>query len=116
MVYVLFMKAQHILHLLLDLEGSSHSGFFSNTEVASIVLQQKIHGRLELLALANSMTQQGDSRLYDFVLNRSQKKVNKLVETVWEVETANEKIARSNLSRIDVLREQLISACICEGE
>ena len=34
---------------------------------------KKIHGRLELLALANSRTQQGDSRLYDFVLNRSQK-------------------------------------------
>ena len=43
-------------------------------------------------------------------------KVNELVETIWEVETATEKIARSKLSRIDVLREQLTSACICEGE
>ena len=41
-----------------------------STEVANIVLQQEIHGRLELLAHANSRTQQGDSRLCDFVLNR----------------------------------------------
>ena len=88
----------------------------SNTEVANIVLQQKIHGRLELLALAKSGTQQGDSHLYDFVLNRSRKKLNELVETVWEVETATKKIGRSKLSRIDILREQLTSACICEGE
>ena len=54
--------------------------------MANIVLQQKIHGRLELLALANSRTQQGDSRLFDFVLNRSQKKVNELVETISEGE------------------------------
>ena len=88
----------------------------SSTEGANIVLQQIINGRLELLALANSRTQQGDSRLYDFVLNRSQKMINELVETVWEVETATEKIARSTLSRIDILREQLTSTCICEGE
>ena len=55
-------------------KGRKKGIHMSNTEVANIVLQQKIHGRLELLALANSRTQQGDSRLYDFVLNRSQKR------------------------------------------
>ena len=97
-------------------KGRKKGKRMSNPEVASIVLQEKIHGRLELLALAKSRAQQGDSRLYDFVLNRSQKKVKELVETVWEVETATDKIARSKLSRIDILRKQLTSACICKGE
>ena len=75
----------------------------SNTELASIVLQQKIHGCIELLAFAKSRTQQGDGHLYYLVLTRSQKKVNELVETAWEVETVTKNIERSNLSRIDVL-------------
>ena len=54
-------------------KGRKKGKCMSNTEVANIVLQQKIHGRLELLALAKSRTQHGDSRLYDFVINRSQK-------------------------------------------
>ena len=97
-------------------KGRKKGKRMSNTEVANVFLHQKIHGRLELLALAKSRTQQGDSRLYDFVLNRSQKKLNELVETVWKVETATDKIGRSKMSRIDILREQLTSACICEGE
>ena len=88
----------------------------SNSEVGKIVLQNKIHGRLDLLALAKCKSQQGDSRLYDFVLNRSQKKLKELVETVWEVETATEKIARSKMSRLDILKQQLAGTCICNGQ
>jgi len=43
--------------------------------VAKLVLQQKVHSRLELLALAKSKAQQGDSCLYDFVLSRSQENI-----------------------------------------
>ena len=54
-------------------KGRKKGKRMSNTEVANIVLLQNIHGRLELLALAKSRTQQGDSPLDDIVLNRSQK-------------------------------------------
>ena len=88
----------------------------SNSEVANIVLKKKIHSRLHLLAHAKSMSRQGDNRLYDFLLNRSQKKVNELVDTVWEIETATEKVARSAMSRLQILQQQLTGACICNGE
>ena len=68
------------------------------------MLQNKINGHLDLLALAKCKSQQEDSRLYDFVLNRSQKKLKELVKTSWEVERATEKIARSKMSRLDIMQ------------
>ena len=88
----------------------------SNREVGEHCVKKKIHSRLHLLAHAKSMSRQGDNRLYDFLLNRSQKKVNELVDTVWEIETAIEKVARSAMSRLQILQQQLTGACICNGE
>ena len=59
----------------------------SNSEVAKIVSQNKICARIDLLALAKRQSQHRDTLLYDFVLNRSEKKLKEL-DTVWEVEAA----------------------------
>ena len=77
----------------------------SNSEVANIVLKNKIHSRLHLLAHAKSISRQGDNRLYDFMLNRSQKKVNELFDTVWEMETATDKVVRSAMSWLQILQQ-----------
>ena len=88
----------------------------SNTEVASIVVSKKIHARVDLLALAKSTLKSGDHRLYEFVLNRSEKKVKELLDTVWEVETASDKIQRSKMSRLEILQQELSNPCVCKGE
>ena len=51
----------------------------SNSEVAKIVLQNKIRVRIDLLALAKRQSQHRDTLLYDCVLNRSEKKLKELV-------------------------------------
>ena len=42
--------------------------------------------------------------------------MNELVDTVWESETASEKGARSAMSRLHILQQQLTGACIYNGE
>ena len=75
----------------------------SNSEVENIVLK-KLHSRLHLLVHATSISRQGDNHLYDFLLNRSQKKVNELVNTEWDIETATETVARSAMSRLQIVQ------------
>ena len=88
----------------------------SNSEVAKIVLQNKIRARIELLALAKRQSQHGDTLLYDFVLNRSEKKLKELVDTVWEDIAAADKIQCSKLSRLQILQQQITTPCICSGK
>ena len=87
-----------------------------NSEVAKIVLQNKIRVRIYLLALGKRQSRHGDTLLYDFVFNRSEKKLKELVDTVWEVEAAADKIQRSKLSRLQILQLQITTPCICSGE
>ena len=46
---------------------------------------------LEVLAYANSRKLVGDSALYEFVLNRGQKKLSELLKSVWDMQFAREK-------------------------
>ena len=50
------------------------------------------------------------------MLNRGDKKVNDLLHLVWEMETAKEKQERAQLTRLELLREQLHNMCVCSGE
>ena len=42
--------------------------------------------------------------------------MNELVDTVWDIETATKKGARSAMSRLHIVQQQLTCACICNGE
>ena len=42
--------------------------------------------------------------------------MNELDNTVWESETATETVARSAMSGLQILQQQLTGACICNGE
>ena len=88
----------------------------NNLDVAELILKQNVKSRTYLLALARAYKVQGETRLYEFVLNRGDKKVNELIQSVWEMESAREMIDRAAKSRLQILRDELLKACICKGE
>ena len=88
----------------------------SNFDVANIIVENKLRSPLDVLVRAKFSFEKGDRRLYEFVLNRGNKKLNDLLDTVWELETAKEKQERASMSRIDILKEQLSVGCTCEGQ
>ena len=80
------------------------------------MLKHKLHSRIDLLAFATCRFDESDKRLYEFVLNSGDKKLNDLIHLVWEMETAKEKQERSTLTRLDILRQQVNIQCICNGQ
>ena len=50
------------------------------------------------------------------LLNKNVKKLQELVDTVWEMETATEKLKRAKMTRVEILQQQLSVVCICQGE
>ena len=58
----------------------------TNLDVSSIITSNGIDSKLHLLALAKKKQTDGDSRLYEFVLNRGEKRVNELIQSVWAME------------------------------
>ena len=74
-----------------------------------------VKSRLDLLALAKTSAGNGDERLYEFVLNKNEKKLQELVDTVWEMETATEELQRAKMTRVEILQQQLSVVCICRA-
>ena len=71
---------------------------------------------LEVLAHANSRKIVGDLALYEFILSRGQKNVSELLKSVWDIQSAKEKLGRSSQTRIEILQAQLKEPCVCEGQ
>jgi len=88
----------------------------TNLEVASMITSNGIDSKLHLLALAKKRKTDGDSRLYEFVLNRGEKKVNELIQSVWAMEKAQQTLDRRSMSRIEILKKAYNDKCVCEGE
>ncbi len=88
----------------------------SNLQVSNVILKNRIHSRVHLLAYAKAQSSKGDTSLYEFILNKGTKKCHELLEAVWEMEGAKEKIDRASLSRLQILKQQLQQNCVCEGE
>ena len=63
-----------------------------NVQVAEIILKNQMHTMLEVLAHANSRKIVGDLALYEFILNRGQKKVSELLKSFWDIQSAKGKL------------------------
>ena len=96
--------------------AKKHKKRLDNLDVAELILKQGVKSRTHLLALARAYKIQGETRLYEFVLNRGDKKVNELIQSVWDIESAKEMIDRAAKSRLQILRDELLKECICKGE
>ena len=71
----------------------------------------------QLFAKANEQKQAGKTDLVSFVLFRSLKALNDLIENTWAMEGAVEKVALSNVTRIEIIKESIQVECVesCNG-
>ena len=83
----------------------------TNLQVADLIIKFKMRTMLEVLAYANSRKLVWDSVLYEFVLNRGQKKLSELLKSVWDMQFAREKLERSSQTRLETLQEYLKEKC-----
>lgn len=91
----------------------------SATGVSTIVKNNNIKSYTQLLAIAKTRQQAGQSDLFDYVLNRTEKHLHELVKKTWDMELAETVVQNQNLTRMDMLRvflEQTPCTDPCNGQ
>ena len=80
-------------------------------DVTQIIQSRKIESRLELVALAVTQSREGNVALANFVANRGQKAVSEALSLAKEFSEAEERLARSKKSRVQILRSAYQGTC-----
>ena len=89
----------------------------SNLEVADFTVEKGIKSETELLAIANEQKEEGKKDLADFVLSRTSKCLNDLIQQTWKMKGASSTLEREKTSRMDMIRKAASVECAtaCEG-
>ena len=94
--------------------NSTHPKRLTNVQVSEFLVKHNIKRDIELLAVAKERKDEGQMDLANFVLSKSSKVLNELIDKTWKMETANENIQRETKSRMEILRDKLGQDC-CSG-
>ena len=90
----------------------------SNLEVSEFLLEHNIKRQTELFAIANQQKKEGKKDLANFVLSRSCKSLNDIMENTWKMHNAENELQREKKLRMDVIKEFADKLCDkeCNGE
>lgn len=91
---------------------------YSVYDVVEIVRQRKIKTRLELINLAMTQQQEGQTKLAEFIANKGSKAVHDALTLAEEYNEAPERWAREQKNRIELLHDAYQTDCIdnCNGK
>ena len=89
----------------------------SNLEVAEFLVEHNIKNDTQLFAEAHSQKSAGKKDLANFLLCRSSKAINDLIDNTWRMESAQTELDRANVPRMDVLMNCSMQECLneCNG-
>ena len=79
-------------------------------DVSQIAVERGIKTRLELVALASQQKGEGKTDLVQF--SRGSKAVEEALSIGWEMENAESDLARSKLSRVEIVYRELEGPCV----
>ena len=87
-------------------------------EVSELIQTRRIKIRVQLMALAASQNREGKSDLAMFICNRGTKVVDECLAVAEELSSAEEKRARMEKTRVEILQEVRDSQCApgCNGQ
>ena len=89
----------------------------SNFDVSEVILKYKVKKETELLALANEQKEEGKIDLAEWVLGKSSKVRNELINSTWGMRDAAKTLERQNVPCIETVQEFLTKDCVsgCSG-
>ena len=87
-------------------------------EVREFLLKNNIHLDTELFYEANKRKEEGQTDLAAFVLSRSSKPLNDLIESTWKMSNAKASIELEKTTRMETLRKCQSESCVdsCDME
>ena len=105
-------------------EGSSASSSgvrrkrrLSNFDVSEVILKNGIKKETELLALANEQKEEGKIDLAEWVLGKSSKVRNELINSTWGMRDAAKTLEHQKMPRMETVQDFLTKDCVsgCSG-
>lgn len=87
----------------------------TNLEVSEFIVNNNIEDVDGLYAVAKTRKNEGDKSLANFLFSRNPKSISDLFESTRRMETANEKVDRAKMNRMDLLNKSLNGDCNCNG-
>lgn len=91
---------------------------YTTFDVVEIIRKNRIKSRLELINFALLQKNEGKSVLAEYIANRGSKTVNEALDLAKEFDSAPERFARQQKSRIQLLKEAYFGECVenCGGK
>jgi hypothetical protein len=83
-----------------------------NFEVSEFLVANQLKSETELPALADAQNKEGKKDLANFILCRSNKAIQELIDYTWRLQNARAKLDRKKKSRIDLLRDARSAECV----
>lgn len=83
-----------------------------NLDVAEFVLKNRISNVTELFAVANTRKQDGERDLARFVLNKTDKQLEEVIEKAYRLTNAGHELTRQNSSRFEILKQKSEGECV----
>ena len=89
----------------------------TDADVAKFIVEKDIKTEKELKAAAKARDRDGMDSLYSFCVSRDAKKLSLLIANAWEMESAEEDVQRSKLTRMEILDMKYKGDCVedCNG-
>ena len=84
----------------------------NNLEVSEFITENNVKGYTKLLALAEAQKMEGEKDLANFILCRTTKAVEELIETTWRMKKAQTNIDRKKMSRMQLVRNARNGQCV----
>ena len=83
----------------------------SNVDVSEFLIKHDIKGGMKLFAAAKKRKDEGQKDLTNFILTKSSKVLNDIIQKTWKMQTASECLQREKKSRMDILRGKMSEGC-----
>ena len=84
----------------------------SNSDVAAFLIKNNLKDESHLMVVAKQRNDNGESDIYNFVLNKSPKALADLINTAWKMQNAEKNVERSEKSRMDILMDYVTGECV----
>ena len=84
----------------------------SNLDVSEFLIKHNIKSDTELFAKANEQKEAGKKELAHFVMARTTKSLQDVIETSWKMHGASAQLQRKQLPRMDLIRQSANGECI----
>ena len=89
----------------------------TNLDVSELLIKHNIKSDTALFAKAHEQKEAGKKDLAHFVMSRSSKALQDVIQNTWKMHTSSEKLNRQRLCRLEVIQQCKDGECVsgCDG-